>query len=260
MYPFSHLPSPASFLWSWKGCCFIRLVRFRRRRATTPGEPPQVYGSQPIEIAWTVGTAADRVRSGAGHRPHLWEVNVDAPSPKPGDNTLFVTVVGRQWWWEYTYDYYDGRKLGFITANELHVPARETARRATRLFDARIGRRLSQLLGAATGGQDRSDSGTHQPHVVSDRRSRVCIVGQCAEFCGTQHANMLLRVVVDPPDEFDKWLAHKKEDAAKDARRCFAAGGEKVFLEQSCINCHRVRGTSRHKGTYAPGPDASDEP
>jgi len=55
----------------------------------------------------------------------LWDVDVDPPPPKPGDNTLFVTVIGRQWWWEYHYETYDGRPLGFVTANELHIPASE---------------------------------------------------------------------------------------------------------------------------------------
>src|SRR5437588_693805 len=45
------------------------------------------------------------------------------PQPQTGDNAPIVTVVGRQWWWEYTYDHYNGRDLGVITANELHVPA-----------------------------------------------------------------------------------------------------------------------------------------
>jgi cytochrome c oxidase subunit 2 len=53
----------------------------------------------------------------------LWEVNVPPPRPEAGDNKLFVTVIGRQWWWECTYDHYNGRELGFTTANELHVPA-----------------------------------------------------------------------------------------------------------------------------------------
>src|SRR6516164_9970845 len=55
----------------------------------------------------------------------LWEVNVPPPQPREGDNTLFITVVGRQWWWEYRYDRYNGRELGFTTANELHIPAGE---------------------------------------------------------------------------------------------------------------------------------------
>jgi len=55
----------------------------------------------------------------------LLEVNKHPPTPHSGDNTLFVTVVGRQWWWEYHYEYYNGEKLAFTTANELHVPAGE---------------------------------------------------------------------------------------------------------------------------------------
>jgi len=53
----------------------------------------------------------------------LWESERPSPVPRPGDKSLFVTVVGRQWWWEYRYDSYDGKPIGFITANELHVPA-----------------------------------------------------------------------------------------------------------------------------------------
>ena len=67
----------------------------------------------------------------------LWEVNVPPPRPAEANNALFVTVVGRQWWWEYTYEYYNGkpiRALGsdgketdlpVVTANELHIPASE---------------------------------------------------------------------------------------------------------------------------------------
>ncbi len=108
-----------------EGVLLYCLVRFRRGRETAPGEPPQVYGSQPIEIAWTVGPLLIVFVLVLVTARTLWEINVDAPAPRPGDNALFVTVVGRQWWWEYQYDHYDGRDLGFTTANELHVPAGE---------------------------------------------------------------------------------------------------------------------------------------
>ncbi len=66
-------------------------------------------------------------------------------------------------------------------------------------------------------------------------------VGQCAEYCGTQHANMLLRVVVDSPADFQKWLDNQQQPAAEEPA---AAEGRAAFLAQSCVNCHRVRGTS----------------
>ena len=73
-------------------------------------------------------------------------------------------------------------------------------------------------------------------------------LGQCAEYCGAQHANMLIRVIVDPPDDFERWLANEAQPA-KDDRR--SSEGKAVFLAESCINCHTVRGTAAH-GTYAP--------
>src|SRR5262249_58670553 len=73
-------------------------------------------------------------------------------------------------------------------------------------------------------------------------------LGQCAEYCGTQHAKMLLRVSVDPADEFARWLKNERKEAVDDPA---ARQGKEVFLRQSCVNCHAVRGTSA-RGTYAP--------
>src|SRR6516162_6835360 len=122
-----------------EGILIYSIVRFRRRaaagkplppeRAGESGkhemEPPQVYGSKPIEIAWTAAPALVVFVLVLVSARTLWEVNVPPPPPREGDNTLFVTVVGRQWWWEYRYDRYNGRELGFTTANELHIPAGE---------------------------------------------------------------------------------------------------------------------------------------
>ena len=73
-------------------------------------------------------------------------------------------------------------------------------------------------------------------------------VGQCYEYCGTQHANMLLRVVVDSPTDFERWLANERKPAVDDPA---VSAGRSAFLAQSCVNCHRVRGTPA-KGGYAP--------
>jgi cytochrome c oxidase subunit 2 len=73
-------------------------------------------------------------------------------------------------------------------------------------------------------------------------------LGQCAEYCGTQHAHMLIRVVVDSPSEFDDWLQNERRPAVDDPA---VKAGRSTFLSQSCVNCHRVRGTSA-QGTYAP--------
>jgi cytochrome c oxidase subunit 2 len=177
----------------------------------------------------------------------LWEVKVPLPEPRTGDNALFVTVVGRQWWWEYTYDHYDGQAFGFTTANELHVPAGENGvRRPIHLTLKSADVCHSFWVPRLAGKMDLIPGRNN--HLWFETDQAGLYVGQCAEYCGTQHANMLLRVSVDPPDEFARWLKREGADAADDPS---ARSGKEAFLRQSCINCHPVRGTSA-RGTYAP--------
>jgi cytochrome c oxidase subunit 2 len=241
-----------------EGILIYSIVRFRRRRATigtNPGadatglaevEPPQAYGSKPIEIAWTAAPALVVFVLVLVSARTLWEVNVPPP-PRETANTLFVTVIGRQWWWEYTYDHYDGRELGFTTANELHVPASEegVARPVyltLKSADVAHSFWVPRLAGKTDVIPGRTNSmwfQTKQPGLY---------VGQCAEYCGTQHANMLIRVVVDSPSGFDSWLANQRKPAVEDPG---ASAGRTAFLALSCLSCHRVRGTAA-QGSYGP--------
>jgi cytochrome c oxidase subunit 2 len=229
-----------------EGILFYCVFRFRRG-GDERLEPPQVYGSKSVEIAWTAAPALIVFFLVLVVTRTLWEVEVDPPEPRAGDQTLFVTVVGRQWWWEYRYEHYDGRKLGFITANELHLPASAegVARRVyLRLESAdvchsfwvpRLGGKTDLIPGQTNETWiENSEPGLHD--------------GQCAEYCGTQHAGMLLRVVVDEPEEFERWLQREAAEAV-DAPQ--ARQGRDAFLAQSCVNCHRVRGTIA-AGAYAP--------
>jgi cytochrome c oxidase subunit II len=248
-----------------EGILLYSIVRFRRRDATGPSpqrtrspettgegwvrgtEPPQVYGSKPIEIAWTAAPALVVFVLVLVSARTLWEVNIPPPQPREGDNTLFVTVVGRQWWWEYTYDHYNGRELGFTTANELHVPASEEgiARPVyltLRSADVCHSFWVPRLAGKTDLIPGRANSMWFQ----TDRPGLY--LGQCAEYCGTQHANMLIRVVVDSPSDFETWLENERQPAAEDPA---GSAGRSAFLAQSCVNCHRVRGTSA-QGSYAP--------
>jgi cytochrome c oxidase subunit II len=73
-------------------------------------------------------------------------------------------------------------------------------------------------------------------------------VGQCAQYCGTQHAKMLLRVIVESPEDFQKWAAAQKNPAAQADN---VAHGRQVFESTSCVNCHTVAGTNAH-GKFGP--------
>jgi cytochrome c oxidase subunit 2 len=134
-----------------------------------------------------------------------------------------------------------------ITANELHVPASEEG------VDRKIYLTLKSADVAHSFGVPRLAGKTDLiPGRINSMwfqtKQPGLYVGQCAEYCGTQHANMLLRVVVDPPSRFESWLANEQQPAVQDPT---ASAGRAAFLAQSCVNCHRVRGTSA-QGTYAP--------
>jgi cytochrome c oxidase subunit 2 len=227
---------------------YYSIWRFREppgKRST--GEPPQVYASMPIEVAWTAAPTLVVFFLVLVTTRTLWDIEPVLPVSKTGDNTLFVTVIGRQWWWEYVYETYDGQKLGVITANELHIPASDPGTsRPTYLtlksadvchsfWVPRLGGKVDLLPGRTNLLKlETTETGIHR--------------GQCAEFCGAQHAHMLLRVVVDTPDEFNQWLENEAKPAVDDPA---ASGGRQAFLSESCVNCHRVRGTAA-SGTYAP--------
>jgi cytochrome c oxidase subunit 2 len=241
-----------------EGILVYCVARFRRRAAMQK-EPPQVYGSKPIEIAWTAAPGLVVFVLVLVTARTLWDVNVPPPSPREGDNTLFVTVVGRQWWWEYQYDHYNGQPihatgpdgketdLPLITANELHIPASEEG----------VPRRVYLTLKSAdvchsfwvprlAGKTDLIPGRVNAMWIQTDKPDLY--VGQCAEYCGTQHAKMLLRVVVDSPQHFEEWLENERRPAVDDPA---VKAGRSAFLSQTCVSCHRVRGTPA-QGSYAP--------
>jgi cytochrome c oxidase subunit 2 len=229
-----------------EGILVYAIWRFRRS-TPTESEPPQVYGSTPIEIAWTVAPALVVFVLVLVTARTLWEVNVPPPQPQVGDNTLFVTVIGRQWWWEYTYDHYNGRALGFTTANELHMPASEKGVPRPVYLTLKSADVCHSYWVPRLGGKTDLIPGRINSMWFQTEEPGL-FLGQCAEYCGTQHAHMLLRVVVDSPGDFEKWLENERKPAVENKKE---DAGRSVFLSLSCINCHRVRGTAA-RGDYAP--------
>jgi cytochrome c oxidase subunit II len=230
-----------------EGVLVYLIVRSRRRAVDDTKEPPQLYGSRPIEIAWTAAPALIVFILTLVTTRTLWEVRADPPEPREGSPALFVTVVGHQWWWEFRYENYEGRLLGFVAANELHIPASDdTVDRPVYLTlksaDVCHSFWVPRLAGKTDLIPGRVNSMWFQT------KEKGLFVGQCAEYCGTQHANMLLRVVVDAPSDFARWVENQEKPAIEEPS---AKKGKTAFLAQSCVNCHQVRGTPA-LGTYAP--------
>ena len=222
------------------------VIRFRRG-APTNTEPPQVYGSKPIEIAWTAAPALIVFILVLVTTRTLWEVKAAPPEPQVSDHALFITVVGRQWWWEYTYESYEGKKLGFTTANELHIPVSEKGIDRPVYLTLKSADVCHSFWVPKLGGKtDLIPQHTNYTWFQTDRTG--LFLGQCAEYCGSQHANMLIRVLAEPAADFEHWLKHESEAAVDDPQ---THTGKVLFLSQSCINCHRVRGTNA-QGAFGP--------
>ncbi len=206
------------------------VVAFRRRPDDDGSEPAQVYGSDQIELAWTVIPILIVVVLCLVTARTVYDVQGALEPP----GAIEVTVVGHQWWWEIRYP-----DLGIVTANELHVPVSDPGH-ATPTFlslesaDVAHSFWVPRLAG--------------KTDVIPNRHNRMWIeprepglfLGQCAEYCGTQHAHMLLRVYVHSRAEFDRWVAAQRQPAVADAA---VAAGRRVFETTACINCHAVRGT-----------------
>ena len=220
------------------GLLTFAIIRFRRRNADHGREPAQVYGSTRIEIAWTVlPILIVVVLSMATARTVIEVQNKRLPA-----DTLKVTVIGHQWWWEYRYP-----EFGIVAANELHVPVSTVAKprvTALRLESADVAHSfwIPQLAGKT----DLIPGITNTMWI--DPRQDGIFLGNCAEYCGTQHANMLLRVVVESPADFDKWVSAQKQPAMTDPG---LERGRATLLSLSCVNCHTVTGTSA-AGTFGP--------
>jgi len=214
------------------------VLKFRRRPGDDNREPPQIYGSNQVELAWTVIPVLIVVVLflAAARVIHAIE---DAKFP-PG--TTEITAVGHQYWWEYQYP-----GQGVVTANELHVPvsdrAHPTPTHITLLSaDTNHSFWVPKLAGKTDLIPNRVNSMWIDPHETG------VYVGQCAQYCGVQHAKMLLRVVVESREDFDKWVANQKQPAAElDS----VALGRRIFESTACVNCHTVAGTNA-RGRFGP--------
>ncbi len=220
------------------GLLVYAIVRFRHRPGDEASEPPQIYGSNQIETAWTVLPilivfVLILVTS---------RTIADIQNRKAAPGAVQATVVGHQWWWEIRYP-----ELGIVTANELHVPASDNSRRQPtflKLQSADVAHSfwIPQLAGKTDVIPGRENSMWFEPTQPGT------YLGNCAEYCGMQHARMLIRVIVHPPGEFERWVAEQKRVAEEEPS---AQDGRRVFFANSCINCHTIRGTSA-QGAFGP--------
>jgi len=220
------------------GLLAVALYRFRARKTDPLGEPAQIYGSTQIELAWTVIPVLIVVVLFLTTARIIFAIQ-DAPKPKAA---LDVTAIGHQFWWEFRYP-----KYGVVTANELHIPVSSDAKPAAtflKLTSADVNHSfwIPQLAG-------KTDLIANQVNTMwMDPQKPGLYLGQCAQFCGSQHAMMLLRVYVDTPKQFDAWIENQQLPAPQDTSE---EAGRKIFERQACMNCHTITGTAA-TGRFGP--------
>jgi cytochrome c oxidase subunit 2 len=158
--------------------------------------------------------------------------------------SLAISVTAKMWWWEVRYhDKASGREV--VTANEIHIPAGRpvylgltTSDVIHSLWVPALGGKKDMVPGRVTGLTLHADKpGTYR--------------GQCAEYCGEQHARMALHVVAEAPRDFDAWLARQLLPAAP-PNDAVLARGRQAFIDQRCSACHTIRGVA---GESRLGPD-----
>jgi len=213
------------------------VVRFRNKHSDDRSEPAQIYGSNQVELAWTVipilivvalFLAAARVIA-----------SVQGAAPPPG--ALEVIATGHQFWWEYRYP-----ELNVITANELHVPVSDRAHPPpTFLTLLSADTNHSFWVPRLAGKTDLIPN--HPNRMWIDPHEPGLFLGQCAQYCGTQHAKMLLRVYVQPREEFDRWV-HQQQQPPQSTG---LSPGQRVFESTACVNCHTISGTLAN-GRFGP--------
>ena len=159
-------------------------------------------------------------------------------------NALALTVTGHQWWWEISYDdSLPSRRLH--TANEIHIPTGRPVRITLRSSDVIHSFWVPNLGGK----RDLIPGKENEVWIQADRPGTY--EGQCAEFCGLQHAHMRLTVIAEPADSFEAWRTAQLAPAPAPADTLLARGRE-VFLATTCVMCHSVGGTPARAGA---GPD-----
>lgn len=207
--------------------CYVA-IRFKTRAGDNRSEPAQVYGSTQVELAWTIIPVLIVIALFLASA----RVIASIQNPLRPAGALQVVVTGHQYWWEYRYP-----ALNIVTANELHVPVSDPTHPMPTFLTLLSADTDHSFWVPRLGGK--TDLIPNHPNQMSiDPHETGLFLGQCAQYCGTQHAKMLLRIYVDTPEEFDRWVRKQQQPVQSGS-----AQGQLAFESTACVNCHAISGT-----------------
>jgi cytochrome c oxidase subunit 2 len=198
------------------------------------GEPKQIHGNTRLEVAWTLIPAVILAVIAIPTVKAIFATQPDPATLPP--NTLTIEVIGKQWWWEFRYPQPNGDTV--VTANEVHVPVGRTVHLV--LLSDNV---LHSFWVPQMGGK-RDLITNRVNHLVFKPEEPGVYFGQCAEFCGTSHALMRMRMIAHSGAGFDQWLANEARPAVEPAPNDSAVAlGKQLVTQGACAGCHYIEGT-----------------
>ena len=157
-----------------------------------------------------------------------------------GDDSVTIDIAAHQFWWEVSYP-----DEGFVTANEIHIPVGESVDIRLTSNDVIHSFWVPSLHGKIDVMPGHTTSITLKAEEAGTFR------GQCAQFCGAQHANMAFLVIAQEYDEYRAWAAHQAEPAEAVPESDAIVRGQDIYMSSMCVYCHTIRGTAS-SGTLGP--------
>jgi cytochrome c oxidase subunit 2 len=210
------------------------VIRFRAR----PGgdEPSQLHGNTPVEITWTIVPSALLVFILVLTITTMFSI----ATPPAGSNSITITAIGHQWWWEFDYN-----SDHFVTADQINIPVNTVVKINLESNNVIHSLWVPQLGGKTDviPGHNNSmwlEASTYDSNNPTNNLYR----GECTEFCGTQHAHMDFVVKVQTQSDYNAWVAQQQRLATNPAPGTAAALGKQAFLSSGCVGCHKINGVT----------------
>jgi cytochrome c oxidase subunit 2 len=159
------------------------------------------------------------------------------------EKALSIKITGQQWWWDVEYDVEPASQI-VHTANEIHIPTGQLVKFRLTSTDVIHSFWVPNLNG-------KKDLIPGHEIVLTFQADRAGeFRGQCAEFCGYQHAHMAFSIIAEPPEKFYEWMNQQRAPSVQPMNEA-QQRGQQVFLTSPCIMCHSIRGTDAG-GAVAP--------
>ena len=219
------------------------LWRFRAR----PGHelPEQVHGNTTLEIGWTIAPAVILVIMAVPTIRTVFALE-SAPPPSPdGNPPLVIEVIGKQWWWEFKYPEVmlpNGETL--TTANEMVIPTGRTVYLSITSDNVIHSFWVPQLMGKI----DAMPNHNNRLWFTAEEAGQY--FGQCAEYCGIQHAQMRMNVIAMTPADYQAWTQRSARPGVPETE--IAKAGSEAFVTNGCAGCHTVDGNPTAIGKIGP--------